>query len=162
MNVVAIAQVLFLLCLANGAPVVAKRLFGPYMALPLDLNLKWIDGRPLLGSSKTFRGILASFFACLMGGYLLGIDIKSSLTLSAAAMLGDIFSSFLKRRLLIEPSGRAMGLDYVPESLLPALMLKAQFEMSLIDVAIIVLGFWFGAAAMSPLLHRMGVRDKPY
>ncbi|MGI9520436.1 MAG: CDP-archaeol synthase, partial [Hyphomicrobiaceae bacterium] len=128
----------------------------------LDFNLRWLDGRPLLGSSKTFRGLFASIVACLIGGYLLGVDYQSSIVLAVAAMLGDLFSSFLKRRLAIEPSGQAMGLDYVPEALFPALVLKARFEMSLVDVTIIVFGFWLAAAAISPLLHRIGVRDRPY
>jgi hypothetical protein len=37
------------------------------------------------------------------------------------AMLGDLFSGFVKRRLGMGPSDKALGLDYVPESLLPLL-----------------------------------------
>jgi hypothetical protein len=42
--------------LANGTPVVAKRIFGDHFASPLDGNRWFIDdGRPLFGESKTIR-----------------------------------------------------------------------------------------------------------
>ena len=50
-------QLLILLTLANGSPVIAKRLFGNYGSFPLDGNIKFADGRPLFGASKTIRGI---------------------------------------------------------------------------------------------------------
>jgi CDP-2,3-bis-(O-geranylgeranyl)-sn-glycerol synthase len=40
-------QILGLLTLANGTPVVAKRVFGDRLAWPLDGNCNFIDGRPL-------------------------------------------------------------------------------------------------------------------
>jgi hypothetical protein len=39
----------FLLALANGSPVVAKRIFGNYCSWPLDRNIKFVDGHPLFG-----------------------------------------------------------------------------------------------------------------
>ena len=60
MNYVALAQVLILLSLANGSPVIAKRIFGANYAAPVDGNARFIDGRPLIGPSKTIRGIVVS------------------------------------------------------------------------------------------------------
>lgn len=57
MHYVALAQVLILLSLANGSPVIAKRIFGANYAAPEDGNARFIDGRPLVGPSKTIRAL---------------------------------------------------------------------------------------------------------
>jgi CDP-2,3-bis-(O-geranylgeranyl)-sn-glycerol synthase len=49
-----------LLTLANGSPVLAKRIVGSDLAYPLDGDLRFLDGRPLLGPSNTIRGLLIS------------------------------------------------------------------------------------------------------
>jgi hypothetical protein len=51
-----ITQVLALRALANGAPLIAKRLFGSALAFPLDSGMTLEDGQPLFGHSKTIRG----------------------------------------------------------------------------------------------------------
>lgn len=162
MNLITIFHALVLLTLANGAPVIAKRLLGNHFTHPLDCGLNWFDGRRLFGHAKTVRGILASVFACGVGGLLLGIHVHIAVAVAVAAMLGDLLSSFIKRRLAIEPSGQAFGLDYIPEALVPALVLTHMVGLSLADVTIIVIVFWLGAAALSPLLHHIGLRDRPY
>lgn len=52
-------RLFLLLGVANTAPLVAKRLFGPRWSAPLDGGLIFFDGRPLFGSSKTIRGLVA-------------------------------------------------------------------------------------------------------
>src|ERR1017187_1816717 len=95
MHVLAILQMMALLTLANGAPVVAKKVFGGRFSLPLDCGVRFFDGRPLFGPSKTFRGIAVAMAA-------------------GAAMAGDLSSSFVKRRLNRPPSSQAQGLDQIP------------------------------------------------
>ena len=53
-----ILQLLILLMLANGIPVVAKKVLGERFACPLDRGVEFVDGRPLIGRSKTRRGVL--------------------------------------------------------------------------------------------------------
>ena len=60
MHLLPILQAMALLALANGTPVVAKKLFGQSLALPLDAGLTFFDGRPLFGPSKTIGGIVFS------------------------------------------------------------------------------------------------------
>jgi hypothetical protein len=60
------------------------------------------------------------------------------------AMIGDLFSSFLKRRLRMPPGSVAIGLDQIPEALLPALVAKCALPLTLFDVFAIVLGFFLG------------------
>ena len=162
MDLIKIFQVLALLTLANGAPVIAKRILGTYFLHPIDFGFKWFDGRRVLGRSKTFRGILASIVACSAGGIVLGVNLATSTTVALGAMFGDALASFLKRRLGIEPSGRAFGLDYIPEALVPTLTLTYILNLTAADVVIIVVVFCLGAAGLSPLLYRLGIRDRPY
>jgi CDP-2,3-bis-(O-geranylgeranyl)-sn-glycerol synthase len=80
MHYVVLAQILILLSLANGSPVIAKRIFGANYAVPVDGNTRFIDGRPLVGPSKTIRGIVASLVVTALGAILLGEAFLSNLT----------------------------------------------------------------------------------
>ena len=60
MQLLHILQLLVLLTLANGTPIVAKKLFGHRFSCPLDNGTILFDGRPLFGPSKTIRGIVGS------------------------------------------------------------------------------------------------------
>jgi CDP-2,3-bis-(O-geranylgeranyl)-sn-glycerol synthase len=115
-------QLLILLTLANGAPVVAKLLFGDYYSSPLDGSIKFFDGRPLFGASKTLRGILVTILITSACAPLLGLTITIGLVVATTAMAGDLFSSFIKRRLGLQPSSKVVGLDQIPESLFPLLV----------------------------------------
>jgi CDP-2,3-bis-(O-geranylgeranyl)-sn-glycerol synthase len=107
MQYLVVAQLLVLLALANGSPVVAKRIFGNYCSWPLDGNIKFVDGRPLFGAAKTVRGILVSIFITSACAPLLGLELKIGLLVAATAMAGDLLSSFIKRRLGLPPSSKA-------------------------------------------------------
>jgi hypothetical protein len=58
MQLLHILQLLALMTLANGTPILAKKIFGPRLSSPLDAGTIFFDGRPLFGPSKTIRGIL--------------------------------------------------------------------------------------------------------
>jgi CDP-2,3-bis-(O-geranylgeranyl)-sn-glycerol synthase len=45
---------------ADVAPIAAKHLLGARWQAPLDGGWRFVDGRPLLGPSKTWRGLLAA------------------------------------------------------------------------------------------------------
>ena len=77
-------------------------------------------------------------------------------------MAGDLFSSFLKRRLDIPSSGRAAGLDQIPEALLPCLVLMSALNLSITDIVVVTVTFWIGNVVLSPLLHHLGWRDTPH
>jgi CDP-2,3-bis-(O-geranylgeranyl)-sn-glycerol synthase len=78
------------------------------------------------------------------------------------AMLGDLLSSFVKRRLRFAPSSQAIGLDQIPEALLPLLACSLVLPLNLLDVFVIVMGFSVGAVLLSPVFYRMGLRDRPF
>jgi len=58
MQLLHLLQLLVLMTLANGTPIVAKKIFGSHFSFPLDAGTIFFDGRPLFGPSKTIRGIL--------------------------------------------------------------------------------------------------------
>lgn len=157
-----ILRALVMLSLANGTPVLAKKLFGRWLDQPLDGGLQWWDGRWLFGPSKTVRGVVASLVACTLGALFLRIDLLVGAAFGLAAMAGDLSSSFVKRRLGIAPSARAIGLDHIPEALLPTLLASRVLSLDILEIAISVLVFWLGSVWLSPVFYRIGLRDRPH
>jgi CDP-diglyceride synthetase len=162
MQFLVLLMLLGLLGLANGAPVIATKLFGSRFAQPLDGGVKFIDGRPLFGASKTIRGIVASIATTGLGALVLGLELPTGALIGATAMAGDLCSSFVKRRLNLAPGSRATGLDQIPESLLPLLACRGLLGLSLIDIVAGVAGFLIGALLLSSVFFRLGLRDRPY
>ncbi len=130
MHAVPILQAVLLLTLANGTPVVAKKVFGPHFAFPLDAGILLFDGRPVFGPSKTIRGVIASVVVTAIGGLFLGLNPEFGALVAGVAMAGDLLSSFLKRRLNLPPSSQVLGLDQVPESLFPLLACRDMLSLS--------------------------------
>jgi CDP-2,3-bis-(O-geranylgeranyl)-sn-glycerol synthase len=157
-----ILQLLVLMMLANGTPVVAKKIFGPGFSFPLDAGTVFFDGRPLFGPSKTLRGILISVLITTASAPLIGLDLTIGAIVAGAAMAGDLFSSFLKRRLNYPPSSRALGLDQIPESLFPMLVCRDALSLTIADIAFGVGIFFVGALILSRYLYRAHLRDEPY
>jgi hypothetical protein len=162
MHSLAIAQMLSLLALANGSPVIAKQVLGDRFSYPLDLNRKFVDGKPLFGSSKTIRGVLIAIVVTAAGALLLGLQFEIGLLAGASAMAGDLFSSFVKRRLGLPPSGKATCLDQIPESLFPLLACRAALVLSALDILLACAIFFVGELLLSRLLFRIHMRDEPY
>jgi CDP-2,3-bis-(O-geranylgeranyl)-sn-glycerol synthase len=155
-------KLLALLIATNGAPILAKRLLEGRFELPLDLGLRFVDGRPLLGPHKTLRGIAVALLTAWIGALALGLPAQVGWWIGACAMLGDLVSSFTKRRLGIAPSDRALGLDQVPEALLPLWAVRAQYALGVWDIAVLVGAFFVLELALSQLLYALHIRKTPY
>ena len=162
MQLLHILQLLVLMTLANGTPIVAKKIFGPRFARPLDTGIIFFDGRPLFGASKTVRGIVASILITTVSAPLIGLDLTIGAIVAGATIAGDLFSSFVKRRLNLPPSSQALGLDQVPESLFPMLACRDALSLTIPDIAIGVGAFFIGELILSRLLYWVHMRDKPY
>jgi CDP-2,3-bis-(O-geranylgeranyl)-sn-glycerol synthase len=162
MHPLAILQILALLTLANGTPVAVKKIFGRRLACPLDAGLMFFDRRPVFGPSKTFRGVAASILVTTAGAPLIGLEAKIGALAAAAAMAGDLVSSFAKRRLSLPPSSRALGLDQVPEALFPLLACRNALSLTAADIALAVGIFFVGEILLSRLLYKIRLRDEPY
>ncbi len=157
-----IGQTLILLTIANGTPVIAQKLFGHRWSRRLDAGKIWHDGRPVLGASKTVRGVICSIVVTMIVAPGIAVSWPVGLGAGAAAMAGDLLSSFVKRRLGLPASERATGLDQVPESLLPALVCAYGLELEWLDIIIVTGIFFVGEIALSRLLYKLHVRARPY
>lgn len=155
-------KLLCLLVIANGAPIVARHLFGKCCAWPIDGGLTTPRGAPLLGRSKTLRGVVAAVILSAASAHLIGIDWRLGAALGGLAMLGDLLASFCKRRLGYPPSSQAIGLDQIPESLVPLLVMAPALQLKMWSIFLLVLAF----SALVPLLSRLffllGIRRRPY
>jgi CDP-2,3-bis-(O-geranylgeranyl)-sn-glycerol synthase len=162
MHYLHILQLLALLTLANGTPIVAKKIFGLRFARPLDGGIIFFDRRPLFGHSKTIRGITASILVTTASAPFIGLHLTNGAVVASAAMAGDLFSSFMKRRLNFAPSSQALGLDQIPESLFPMLACRDPLSLTIADIALGVGIFFIGELILSRLLYKVHLRDEPY
>src|SRR5690606_23210254 len=105
--------------------------------------------------------IVLALIATAVGAPVVGIDWHVGLVVGATAMAGDLFSSFVKRRLGLRPSSRAVGLDQIPEALFPMLAGAGIYGLSVADVAAGVALFFVGEMVVSRVLYRLRLRDQP-
>lgn len=156
------AYLLTLLLVANGTPVVLDRLFGGKGARPVDGGYTLSDGRPLLGASKTWRGVLGAVVFTALISTVLGGDWLFGGIFGLIAMLADLLSSFLKRRLGWPASAQALFLDQLPESLLPLLYAWHVMTFPAYVVLQVTVLFFLIEVFLSPVLFRIGLRKRPH
>jgi CDP-2,3-bis-(O-geranylgeranyl)-sn-glycerol synthase len=157
-----VAQLFVLLLLANGAPVIATRIFGVFLARPLDGGITLADGRPLFGRSKTIRGVAFSLLVTTLAAPWIGLSWTIGLLVSAMAMTGDLLSSFTKRRMKLRSGSMALGLDQVPEALLPAIACRFALPLTLLDLVLVTALFLAAELAASRALYALNIRERPY
>ena len=155
-------QLLMLIWIANGAPVLAHALFGTRFAHPVDGGARFLDGRPFFGTTKTVRGVIAAVFSTTLSALSLGLSPGLGALVGITAVAGDLLTSFIKRRMGLPPSSRARGLDQLPESLLPALVAAPRLGLAVADIAVVVGMFVVLAVGLSPVLCRIRMRETPY
>jgi CDP-2,3-bis-(O-geranylgeranyl)-sn-glycerol synthase len=161
-QIVLLAQLLTLVAVANGTPVIVAKLLGTERAFPLDGNAILSDGKPLFGSSKTLRGVILSLAITTACAPLVGLSWQAGCVVAVGAMIGDLFSSFVKRRLGMPEGSKFTGLDQIPESLLPLLASMALLPLKPLSVAIGTFLFFVGALVLSRLFFNLNIRDRPY
>ncbi|MEP1215430.1 MAG: CDP-archaeol synthase [Marinobacter sp.] len=155
-------ELFVMLVLANGAPVVAARILGRRWSRPVDGGRLWRDGRPLLGDSKTWRGIVSGTLACGLFALFIGAGLLFGVLFGLLGLIGDMMSSFIKRRAGLSSSARALGLDQIPEALLPMILAWYWLELSGFVVVSVVVLFTISNILLSPLLYRLGIRHQPH
>lgn len=157
-----ILELLILLALANGAPVIARNILEERFAWPMDAGIRFFDGQPLFGSSKTIRGLVFSVVFATLGAWLMGLGWKIGAVVGSTSMAGDLFSSFIKRRFKMPASSRATGLDQIPESLFPLLACQQALNLGVTEIVAVVVIFFVGSMVLSPLFYKLNVRKRPY
>lgn len=155
-------QLLSLILIANGTPILVGRVMGDILDSPIDLGLTLRDGHRLFGVSKTWRGVLTSLLVTTCCAMLMGLDGEIGLVAGIFSMVGDLVSSFVKRRLAIGSSEMFTGMDQVPESLLPALALKTTLSLSWLDVIGVVALFVLLNRLLSIAMFKLNIRSEPY
>ncbi len=157
-----IIELLILLALANGTPVVMRNILGERFAWPVDGGVRFFDGQPVFGPAKTVRGLLFSVLVTSLGASLLGMGWGTGAVIAAVSMSGDLFSSFVKRRMKLPSSSRATGLDQIPEALFPLLVCRQTLDLSALDIIVVVVIFLVGNMVLSPIFYRLNIRKRPW
>ena len=140
---------------SNAAPVALGG--GP----PLDGGGKWLDGKPFLGSHKTLRGSIVGILAGLLIGVLQGNPL-AGITQGIGAILGDLLSSFLKRRWDVAPGESSPLLDQL-DFILVAIILSQPFtRASITEMIIIIIVTIPIHYMMNYISWRMKMKDHPW
>jgi CDP-2,3-bis-(O-geranylgeranyl)-sn-glycerol synthase len=96
---------------ANATPVIAGG------GLAMDFGRKFVDGKPIFGKNKTFRGFFVGLAVGTSVGLsesaVLGYPLIFGMLLSLGALFGDLGGAFLKRRLGISPGNLLPVVDQV-------------------------------------------------
>lgn len=154
--------VLLLLLTANGVPILVHLVLGERWGWPLDGGWQFIDGQPLLGASKTVVGVVGALLASTLLALFLDLGWRIGLLIGGVAMLGDLLSSFFKRRMGLRPSAMALGLDQVPESLLPLMACAPLLDLTWTQVLLLTLVFVVLEIILSRVAYYFGIRKQPY
>ncbi len=156
---------------------------------PMDFGKKYKDGTRILGDGKTWRGFFGGAFSGIfIGLVLIGISsvfdpehfgfgkfpdyIGIIVLLAFGALLGDVFGSFIKRRLKIKRGEKAFGLDQY-DFLIGAWLLVLVFRFEWFLDHFILWPYTMAIITviiLTPLLHRgmnilgykMGKKDVPW
>jgi CDP-2,3-bis-(O-geranylgeranyl)-sn-glycerol synthase len=136
--------------------------FREYLDFPLDGYHKFIDGRPIFGHTKTIRGVLSSLLMTTLIAMIIGTTAVTGALIAFYAMLGDLLSSFIKRRLGMASSKMALGLDQIPESLLPLMAVNSYFEITWSEMLIVMSEFFILELVFSHLYIRYYLKTSPY
>ncbi|MGD8568516.1 MAG: CDP-archaeol synthase [Gammaproteobacteria bacterium] len=157
-----VVTVFIVIVAANAAPILLRRLLGSRLSIPVDFGCRFFDNKPLFGASKTWVGVAGILAAGIAVSALLRMELHIGLLVGCGVMLGDLFSSFVKRRLGLKVSSMAIGLDQVPESLFPYLLVMERLNMPLLEIAIAVLTFTAFELLVSRFLFWLHIRNQPY
>ena len=165
--------------IANIAPVIAAKVF-PKWNTPIDFDKK-LQGKPILGSHKTWRGLFSGIVLAILivylQTYLLKYSFWSSITLidyelqnlvylgflfGFGALLGDAVKSFFKRRLGMESGSKWILFDQLDFVIGALLLVSFVYQPSVQHVLVIIV--------ISPLLHvltnllgyKIGIKNVPW
>jgi len=157
-----LVELLLLLIVANGSPVLVSLLLRRRLSAPIDGGRCFWDGQRLFGYTKTWRGLVVSVLLTALVAHWFGLGAIFGAAFGLLAMVGDLLSSFIKRRFRMASSTRFIGLDQLPEALLPLMLARPVYDMSWWVVLIIAVIFMLLNMGFSPMLYRLGIRSRPH
>ena len=147
-SIVFVAQCFYLMLpayFANMAPIMVKKINLFYY--PIDFGLK-LGSRPILGSHKTFRGLVFGVLFAILVSYLQSLLYQKEFFMNLSfisyenwllfgflmgfgALLGDSVKSFLKRRIGIKPGHRFVPFDQIDFVLGSLILSSLVFDLTL-------------------------------
>jgi CDP-2,3-bis-(O-geranylgeranyl)-sn-glycerol synthase len=144
--------------IANGAALLSRRIIilKP-LAIPIDLEKKWSDGRRIIGNSKTIRGFVFGIFASVTSAIVIffasqyfGINVFSSLNFSIlfgavlgfGALLGDAVKSFFKRRIGLKEGKNLIFFDQT-DFLFGAILISLPFDQFPLKFILVIIAATF-------------------
>lgn len=157
-----IPSLFFLIIVANAAPILAAYSMGGRLTTPFDGGHSLPDGQRLFGDSKTIRGIVAAIGLTTIVAVVIGHPAIAGILVGTYTMLGDLTSSFLKRRMRLPSSSRAPVLDHIPEALFPTMIMAPGFGLATGGIIAVAVTFLLVAVVVSPILYSAGLRKQPY
>lgn len=155
---------------ANAVPVI----FGG--GLPIDLGRNFIDGKRVFGDGKTYKG----FFSGVLFGILIGLieffllgDIfilLIAIGASLGTMFGDLFGSFIKRRIGLDRGKPSLVLDQLM-FIIFALLFSYNYIISsgtyvdlisIPSIALILLITFFMHKFSNVVANKLGLKKVPW
>ncbi len=161
---------------ANMAPVMVKKI--NLFAAPIDFNKK-MNGNPLLGKNKTYRGlvfgivfavIIAYLQFLLYGGEFFReisfIDYQNWLVfgflMGLGALTGDLVKSFFKRRIGIGPGRKFIPFDQADFVIGSLVFVSPIFDVSLTIFFVSLLLSFVLDVIVNHLAFYLGVRNEKW
>lgn len=149
---------------ANMTPPLAKKIgILNFLAKPVDFNKKFL-GKPILGSHKTFRGVILAFFmgfsTAIFQKFLYQFSIIQKISIldyskiniflfafliSTGAIFGDLFFAFIKRRLNLPPGTPFLPFDQTNYVIGCAIFIGPVFQIKI--------SIWFSLFILTFFLH---------
>ncbi|MEM0111597.1 MAG: CDP-2,3-bis-(O-geranylgeranyl)-sn-glycerol synthase [Candidatus Bathyarchaeia archaeon] len=146
---------------ANAAPV----LFGG--GTPIDMDRKFLDGKPIFGKNKTFKGFISGLLVGTFAGFLEsiifpGYQMSLGFFISLGALLGDLAGAFLKRRIGMAPGEMLPIIDQIDFIMGAIILAFPFFELTLELVAVIFVITIPLHVLTNFVAYRLGLKSKPW
>ncbi len=158
--------------IANGTPVVVAKLLSSRNIIrhPIDFGKIFIDGRRVLGDSKSWEGLLSGIIAGLITSLLQyfiedsSIVIVRGFILSIGAMAGDIIGAFIKRRIGLKPGE---PLPIVDQLMFIVIALSLAISLNLIKITLVQFIFvllltFFLHIITNYIAYKLNLKDVPW
>lgn len=146
--------VIFISCV-NLVPPLMAFFLGTTCETPIDRGKIFLDGKPILGPHKTFRGFIGAIVVGTLVAPILGFSLADGCILAFLSMLGDLASSFVKRRFGFLSGTVVVGWDQFFECAIPGLVWKYQSGISWIFLIFGILLFCVAAYKGSIFFKRI-------
>jgi len=128
----------------------------------MDMGKSWLDGKRVLGDSKSIEGFVAGVFAGFATGLVISDPVRG-LLMGFGAMMGDALGSFIKRRLDIAQGEPAPFLDQY-SFMLVALLLSyiAGYAPTLDQLVVILIATPILHVSSNYVAYLLKMRQKPF